>query len=91
MQQIQKLRNLTSIKTPRNARLKIINIFSNILTEILLKKKKKGKSKSSRCASVAMNPISILEDEGSIPSPAQWVKDPVLLWLWCKPVAIAPM
>ena len=24
-----------------------------------------------------------------IPSLAQWVKDLVLLWLWCKPAAIA--
>ena len=27
----------------------------------------------------------------SIPGLAQWVKDPMLLWLWCKPVAIAPI
>ena len=22
---------------------------------------------------------------------AQWVKDPVLLWLWCRPAAVAPI
>ena len=26
---------------------------------------------------------------GSVPGLAQWVKDLVLLWLWCRPVATA--
>ena len=33
----------------------------------------------SHCGSVLTNPTSILEDAGSIPGLAQWVKDPVLL------------
>ena len=37
------------------------------------------------------NPTSIHENTGLIPGLAQWVTDLVLLWLWRRPEAVAPI
>ena len=52
---------------------------------------KKDEGQHSHCGWVIMNPTSIHEDAGSIPGLNQWVKDPPLLWLWCRPAATAPV
>ena len=35
------------------------------------------------------NLTSIHKDVNSIPGLTQWVKDPALLWLWCRPATAA--
>ena len=57
---------------------------------------------SSPSGTAEMNLTDIYEDAGLIPAPAQCFamscgmgqrcsSDPTLLWLWCRPAAIAPI
>ena len=37
------------------------------------------------------NLTCIHEDAGLTPDLTQWVEDPALVWLWCRPAAAAPI
>ena len=47
--------------------------------------------RSSCCGTVETNPTRNHEVMGSIPGLTQWVKDLVVLWLWCRLAAVAPI
>ena len=49
------------------------------------------KKESSPCGTVETNLTSTHEEKCSILGLTQWVKNLALLWLWCQPVATAPI
>ena len=51
----------------------------------------KTENRSSRHGSAVTNLTSIHEDTDLIPGLDQRVKDPALLWLWCRLAATAPI
>ena len=58
---------------------------------MLQRLKLKTKQSSSRRGTVETNLTRKHEVVSSIHGLAQWVKDLALLWLWYRPVAIAPI
>ena len=55
-----------------------LNRPSWIAAILVTEDRKEGERQSSRRGSEVMNLTRIHEDAGSIPGPAQWVKDPAL-------------
>ena len=77
-----------------NFHLHILNhtsIWGNFqdIHSVILQNVKKVRTRSSHCGSAVRNLTRIHEDVGLIPGLAQWVKDLVLQWLWCRPAAVA--
>ena len=66
---------------------KVCSIYKDVHYNTFYYSKKTQKCGSSHCGSAVTT--SFNEVAGLIPGLAQWVKDPALLWLWCRPAAVA--
>ena len=66
------------------------SLFASVLSWKFHRDRKRSPWSSCH-GSVEMNLNIIHEDTGSIPGFTQWVEDMALLWLWCRPVALAPI
>ena len=73
-------------KNKQKTYFRVFCITWKVIHDKLITEKRKP---SSHCCSAVTNPTSILEDTGSIPGLAQWVKD--LAWLWRRLAAAAPI
>ena len=75
--QCKELRNAKPVWRKSNVGLIIKTMWCGVRME---KETNPTKHRNSCCGWATRNPTSIHEDVGSIPGPAQWVKDPVLPW-----------
>ena len=70
------------------------SVFTKVIRRMLLNcwvLDIKKMNRSSHRGAAEMNPTRNHEIVGLIPGLAQWVKDLVLLWLWRRPAAVAPI
>ena len=76
------LMSVRKVETYPNISMRMVRVEEYIIDGSLLNKTRDYLFTSawiSRCVLAVMNPTSIHEDAGSIPSLTQWVKDPALL------------
>ena len=63
----------------------------DVISQLYFKKKKKRKRKKEKKGGSLHGTVEMNLIMGSIPGLAQRVKDLALLWLWCRPTAVAPI
>jgi len=78
-----------SLSALRNPRQHLSTMFGDILNRETTNKK--HDTGVPIVAQWLTNPTRNHEVAGSIPGLVLWIKDLALLWLWCRPVATAPI